>query len=260
MSYNPEAIRRLYGNIAAREDEFEKEHTLRNEIPREFIKRYLRPGDVVLDAGGGAGVNAIMMAQRCQRVTLLDITPKLLALSAANIEDAGMTERIDLIQGDITDLGRFGDDTFSFVVCLGGSLSYVQEKGSQAVRELVRVAQSGSVLIIGCDSKYGFVRLHVSEGRLDEAARMVETGEYEVGEGAHAHLYTVVELTRMVEQAGCEIVEVVSTPTLTVSFGPNVYAGDEEKWRKLKELELRVCAEPELIGAGHHLFCVARKV
>jgi len=78
MAYNPEAIRRTYDTIAHREDEFEKEHSLRNEIPRQFIKRYLRATDVVLDGGGGAGINAIMMAQRCGRVTLVDISPEML--------------------------------------------------------------------------------------------------------------------------------------------------------------------------------------
>jgi ubiquinone/menaquinone biosynthesis C-methylase UbiE len=259
MTYNPEAIRKTYDMIAKREDEFEKEHSLRNEIPREFIKRHLGVADVVLDAGGGTGINAIMMAQRCQRVTLVDISPGILELAAVNIQNAEMTEGIDLIEGDITDLGQFGDATFSFVVCLGGSLSYVLEENSQAIQELVRATRKGSVLIIGCDSKYGFVRLHLSGGQLDEAVRMYETSEYEAGEGAYARLYTVAELTGLLEQAGCEVLEVVSTPTLMVSWGPNMYGEDEEKWKKLRELELKVCAVPELLGMGRHLFCVARK-
>ncbi|HUV92407.1 MAG TPA: hypothetical protein VMV80_04920 [Anaerolineales bacterium] len=30
--------------------------SLRTEIPREFIKKYLKASDVVLDAGGGMGI------------------------------------------------------------------------------------------------------------------------------------------------------------------------------------------------------------
>lgn len=103
------------------------------------------------------------------------------------------------------------------------------------------------------------MRLHLSGGQLDEAVRMYETSEYEAGEGAYARLYTVAELTGLLEQAGCEVLEVVSTPTLMVSWGPNMYGEDEEKWKKLRELELKVCAVPELLGMGRHLFCVARK-
>ena len=52
----------------------------------------------------------------------------------------GLTEIINLLQGDITDLNQFKEETFSFVVCVGDSISYVLEKGPQAIRELVRVA------------------------------------------------------------------------------------------------------------------------
>ena len=84
MVFNPEAVIRAYDEIAEREDRFEKEFSLRNEIPREFIKKYLRTSDNVLDAGGGSGINAIMMAHCCQRVTLVDISPKILVLAATN--------------------------------------------------------------------------------------------------------------------------------------------------------------------------------
>jgi ubiquinone/menaquinone biosynthesis C-methylase UbiE len=74
MSYNPKEVVEAYEKNAQIEDESEKKQSLRVEIPREFIKRYLQPSDVVLDAGGGVGINAILMARICQKVSLLDIT------------------------------------------------------------------------------------------------------------------------------------------------------------------------------------------
>lgn len=81
MIYNPDAVRKAYDEIAEREDLFEKESSLRNVIPREFVKKYLKTSDVVLDPGGGPGIDAIMMAQQCARVTPVDISPKLLQLA-----------------------------------------------------------------------------------------------------------------------------------------------------------------------------------
>jgi hypothetical protein len=116
-------------------------------------------------------------------------------------------------------------------------------------------------LIIGCDSKYGFVRWLLneteSESQSDSAIGVYEAGEYEAGEGAFAHLYTVAELTALIKEVGCEIVETASTPTLIDSWEQSGYP--EEKQEKLKALELKVCTIPELLGMGHHLFCVARK-
>jgi ubiquinone/menaquinone biosynthesis C-methylase UbiE len=164
MTYNPEAIRNTYDEIAEREDRFEKGFSLRNDIPREFIKRHLKACDVVLDAGGGSGINAIMMAQRCKKVTLLDISPRMLKLAATNIQKAGLNERIHLVEGDITNLEQFGDAEFSFVVCVGSSLSYVLEKAPRAIQELVRVAKKQSILMVGCDSKsVQFGKIHFNQ-------------------------------------------------------------------------------------------------
>lgn len=63
----------------------------------------------------------------------------------------------------------------------------------------------------------------------------------------------------MVGDEGCVVAEVASAPTLVVSWGPNEYGKDEAMWQKLFELEMKVCAKPELTGMGHHLFCVAKK-
>ena len=176
MNYDPAAVQEAYDLVAEEEDRAEKKPSLRTEIPREFIKKYLRPSDVVLDAGGGTGINAIMMARRCQKVTLLDLSPKILELAEVNIEEAGLIGEIELVQGDITNLAQFADNTFRFVVCVGDSISYVLDKGHQAIQELVRAAQPGAILILGCDSKYGFARLRLGRGLLDEAIDIVQTG------------------------------------------------------------------------------------
>ncbi len=262
MVYNPEAVRKAYNEIAEQEDQFEKEFSLRNEIPREFVKKYLTASDVVLDAGGGAGINAIMMAQHCERVTLVDISPRLLELAVVNIQEKGLTEKIDVTEGDISNLEQLKDGAFTFVVCLGGALSYLLEKGQQAIQELVRVAGEGAFIIIGCDSKYGFVRWLLNEtepdNQLEIATEVYEASEYEAGEGTFARLYTVNELTTLLQSAGCEIIECGSTPILINSWEQSSYP--KEKQQELKELELKFCTIPELLGTGHHLFCVARKL
>ena len=125
MGYQPEEIIRSYTENAEIENQSEKKPSLRTAIPREFIKHYIKPSDIVLDAGGGVGINAIMMAELSSSVTLLDITPKILEYAHENISYAGMESRIKIVRGDICNLRSFEDNTFSFVVCVGDALSYV---------------------------------------------------------------------------------------------------------------------------------------
>lgn len=261
MTYSPESVKNLFDHIAVQEDQLEKRHFLRNEIPREFIKQYLRPSDIALDAGGGTGVNAILMARVCQRVTLVDISPGMLELAATNAREADLTEKIDLWEGDITQLAPLRDASFSFVVCVGGAISHALEKGYQAIQELVRVAQQGAVLMIGCDSKYGLMRhyFRYDDDLLDEAESMYTTNEFLNDGEVKARLYTVTEMAGLLTQAGCEIVKVASTPTIINSLDESKYH-EEARWEKLKALELKACTAPELLGIGSQLLYIARKV
>ena len=240
MAYSPKAIKEAYDEIAAKEDGFEKRFSLRNEIPREFIKDYLRASDVVLDAGGGTGINAVIMAQRCRHVTLVDISPKILEQAAVNIRKAGLTDKIRLIEGDIANLKQLGNGEFTFVVCVGGSLSYVLERGPVAIQELVRVAKEGSILIVGCDGKYGFVRWLVSQGQWEAARKVYEANQYEAGEGAYARLYTAAELKGLLQEAGCDVIEMASSPVLESAWDQSAYAEEEQKQLKILQLELEI--------------------
>jgi ubiquinone/menaquinone biosynthesis C-methylase UbiE len=258
MSYDPASVVEVYERNAKVEDASEKGYSMRVELPREFIKRHLGESDLVLDAGGGTGVNAILMARLCKKVTLLDITPGILTLAEGNLRAAGLLDKVDLVQGDITDLSQFRDGQFTFVVCVGDAISYVLDKRYQAMAELVRVAQNGSILIIGCDSKLGFVRLMLAEGCLDEALEIYQSGECDCGMGPRTHLYTVEEMTELLENHGCRVLEVASTPT----FGDTIDTGAYQRrgeWEKLKALELEVCTRRELLGMGNHLLFVAIK-
>lgn len=258
MSYDPLEVVRAYEENAAEEDAAESEQSLRVELPREFIRKYIQESDVALDAGGGTGANAILMAGLCQRVALLDLTPAILALASKNVAAAGVSGTVDVVQGDITDLSRFDDGSFTFLLCVGDAISYVLDRRFAALRELVRVAREGSILVIGCDSRLGFLRLKLAQGEIDEALAIANSPECVCGMGPRTHLYTVDEMTGLLEATGCDVIEVASTPTFVDTIDADLYSAPGE-WAKLTALELEMCTRRELLGMGLHLLFVARK-
>jgi ubiquinone/menaquinone biosynthesis C-methylase UbiE len=256
--YDPLEVIRAYTANAEIEDQAEVSHSLRTEIPREFIKRYLQPTDTVLDAGGGVGVNALMMAERCKSVTLLDITPRILELARQRIEASGLQDRIQILQGDVCQMDAFHDAQFSFVVCVGDALSYVLDQRDKALSELVRVAKRGSYIILGTDSKFGFLRLRLAQGNLEVAREILRTNQTTCGMGPRTHLYTVSEMRSTLERNGCKLLDVASTPSLSDTIDVSQYI-NMQKWEDLKALEMEICSTPELLGVGLHLLFVVQK-
>ena len=76
--------------------------------------------------------------------------------------------------------------------------------------------------------------------------------------GPRTHLYTVDEMTEMLDATGCDVIEVASTPTFADTMDEDQYSAPSER-AKLKALELKMCTSPELLGMGLHLLFVARK-
>jgi len=66
-------------------------------------------------------------------------------------------------------------------------------------------------------------------------------------------------MSALLENAGCDILEVASTPTFSDTIEKSTYTSSSKKWEQLKALELEVCRTPELLGMGLHLLFVAKK-
>lgn len=258
MKYNPKELKEKYDEIADEEDKQEKDKNLRTEIPREFIKKYLKKSDIVLDAGGGTGINAIMMAKKCKQVHLIDISDEILNKARKNIRDAKLQNKIDISKGDISNLKQFKDNQFSFVVCVGDAISYVLGNRFKAMKELARVAKKGSIMVIGCDSKYGFMRQYLSKGDLNETIRINKTHETYCGMGPRTHVYSIEEMKKFLEKNNCEVLEIASTPTITDTVDRKQFQKPKD-WKRLKKLEMKLCTKPELLGTGLHLLFIAKK-
>jgi hypothetical protein len=124
--------------------------------------------------------------------------------------------------------------------------------------KLVRVAKKNSILVIGCDSKYGFMRLYLQDGNLKEAVKINKTHETYCGMGPRTHVYSIDEMKALLEDNGCEILEIASTPTITDAVDKSMF-NEPKIWNKLKKLEMDICTIPELLGTGNHLLFIARK-
>ncbi len=246
-----ENIIREYSERVEIENKSERDRDLRVDIPRKWIQKYIQPRDEVLDAGGGTGLNAMIMAKLCRQVFLMDLTPAILAKAKDNI--AHITN-ISLSLGDVQNI-PFSSETFHLTVCLGDAISYVLDQREQAFDELTRVTRKNGILIIGCNSKYGLIRRRLAENDIAGALKIYQTNQTQCVMGPKTHLYTVAEGHRYLRDRGCRIVSTSSTLTF-VDSDRDI---PDKQWQELINHELTHSHEAEWLG-GEHLIFIARKM
>ena len=103
------------------------------------------PGSTFLDAGCGPGFHAMRLARRGYRVRAIDFSEAILPLARANVQQAGLGDRIDLGREDLRKLS-FARGSYRYVLCWG-VLMHVPAI-SEAVSELSRMVEPGGTLIV----------------------------------------------------------------------------------------------------------------
>ena len=78
-----------------------------------------KPKDKVLDIGTGNGIIPLLLTAKCdtKHITGLEIQTASAALAKKNVEFNNLTEKIEIIEGDIKDASLFSAASFSYITC-----------------------------------------------------------------------------------------------------------------------------------------------
>jgi 2-polyprenyl-3-methyl-5-hydroxy-6-metoxy-1,4-benzoquinol methylase len=105
----------------------------------------VKPGDLVLDAGCGPGVHAIRAATYGARVRAVDLSETMLAHARARAQAAGVAERIEFSQADLTRLS-LASGAYPFVFSWGVVIHVPDAEA--ALDHLARVVAPGGRLAL----------------------------------------------------------------------------------------------------------------
>lgn len=113
-----------------------------------FILGPIHPGETVVDAGSGAGFDALIagtMVGEDGNVVGIDMTPEMLGKARAGAEVMGLTH-VEFREGLIEDMPI--PDNFADVIISNGVLNLMLDK-VEALREWIRILKPGGRLQIG---------------------------------------------------------------------------------------------------------------
>ena len=258
------------------EDEYYREggeDPVYDEITWTNIEPFLPEQGWILDAGGGAGVWSIKMAERKRcRIVLLDVTPELLTTAKRKIKDKMLTGRIEVLDADIRSIPH-PEMSFDFVLCEADPICICGDP-EKAVSELSRVLKLNGYLVAGVDSTLYRVFRALSQGKsLDYVIEFLQTGISPAVDDAlfESKSFTPSEFILLLKKYGLETVKIVGKP---IGFGPDVLDSfvsafpaekrqrifeDTTEKEKLAKILGKIYDEPYIAGIGSHLHVVVVK-
>ncbi len=109
--YGPAPAGDAWAGPAARQFRFDPHRILDHNLA--FIASYVRPDDVVLDVGGGAGRVGLPLALRCRQVVNVELSPGMAAEFESLAQEAGITNARLVPSSLLEAEGTRGDISFT---------------------------------------------------------------------------------------------------------------------------------------------------
>ena len=211
-------------------------HPLEFELSKRHIDRYLKPASRVLDLGGGPGRYALHYAALGQRVTLLDLSPRNVEFARRRAAKLGLRLERTIV-GDARSMPSLEDESFDCVLCMG-PLYHLELEAERAavIAECRRLVARDGFMVFAFITEMAQA-LSILKRHPERIAAWEEELEGTIARGSSSAFDMGFTRARFVEP--------LSLP-----------AEARERWI---EFSFRHSERPSLLGASHHVLCVARK-
>lgn len=272
-----DAVREYYARFAEREWQRlsnPDDGAIEFALTCRALERHLPASGVVLDIGGGPGRYAIWLAEHGYRVVLADLSPELLAIAQARIDQAGVGSSIKaIVEADVRDLSRWTDDSFDAVLALGPFYHLPESADrNRAATEMVRVLKPGRPALVALMPRYALLRrtMVIADERQhlleeDWLSQLCERGVFEndrPGRFNAGYGVRPEEVAQFFERFDLITLEVLGLESLSAGIQSEV-GGLAEEDPAMFELVLSLldeaASDPAILGLCNHLLYVGRK-
>lgn len=258
-------VREYYDSIVEQEWSRMDRHPVEFAITKAYIEKYVRPGERVLDLGGGPGRYSLWLAEKGCDVTLLDLSPANAAFAAQIAEERSLALRT--LSGDAMEADSLVEGPFDHVLLMGPLYHLLKEEQRvRAVTACKRLLRPGGTLFASAITSHAGILYYLQNDPaiiLDErestSIAALEAGESYGGPAfTDAYFMRVPEMRPFMEGLGFETMHLVGCEGVCSPREPEIAAQPDlfDRWLRVS---LAVCERPEMLGLSEHMLYIGRK-
>ena len=251
---------------------------LSDEIITEIVRREIAPyctdSSLTMDAGGGTGRWAIKLSEVLKgKFVIFDRSADMLAKASENIGKSNVSDRINIVEGDLTQIDDFADNSIDNIVSIYSPLSFIYEQ-DKAAKELFRILKPGARILIMSHSYHNALASKINNYRADAKELQKLANEQRVKWAPHVPelvTHSKESIEKLFSDAGFQIQKTYGVPVF-VQPGPEDFDPENEKrsavseylenpnvFKSVFEIEMRFNAGETVANRGMNMFMLAEK-
>ncbi|MHC1694165.1 MAG: class I SAM-dependent methyltransferase [Eubacteriales bacterium] len=262
--HESEIVREYYNGCTDGEWTRLERHSAEFELNLRFMSRYIKPGDRVLDVGGGP---SLWLAGLGCEVTLLDLSERNVSFALDMAKREGLTIRA--LQGDARYAQSLVDGDFDHVLCMGPLYHLLSEQDrALAVSSCLSKLKTGGTFSASFISSFAGViywMKYLPEGlvRPDEQKFIecvVNGTDYSGDAFTLAHFATPSSIRRLMDNAGLQKLHFLGSEGIIAPQETQIYAQSPEVVEKWLWLSEKLCEREEYLAYSEHFLYIGRKL
>nr|WP_090988928.1 class I SAM-dependent methyltransferase [Bacillus sp. OV322] len=244
------------------------------QVNWHYIKKHLLKKGRVLDNGAGPGKYALKLAGEGYRVTLTDLTPKMVETAQEKAKEQNVLHQFEgFYARDARQLTGLPENTYHASLMLGPLYHLQKEQDRiQAVRELHRVTKKDGIVFVACMSRVRHLITSLQNPlswkpnhTMDSINEFNSTGLFnhaDSGRFTGVYYFELEEIKPFMESNGFQTLELIGSNVGAAlsqeSWNYWEQAGQEEL-SKVRRLIVEKASDPYILGISSHLLYIGKK-
>lgn len=231
-------------------------------VTMNYIHKFLRQKDRVLEIGAGTGKYSIALAKEGYTVSSIELVESNLDVLRKNAQNL---DHIEVYQGDAVNLERFADNSFDITLSFGPMYHLYDAKDQhKALDEAIRVTKPSGIIFVAFLSAHAIICTNYLYDWMSTIQGLKENfdSDYQVRHFKE-QLFTGFDIAEFedlfADKETDHIATVAVDNVLEIAEQRPDFSMTDEEFAAFADYQLHICEKREMLGNSSHLLYICRK-